>query len=335
MKYQVEIYSKLSLEYYSLPENSFVGDTIDINKFSELKNDKIFLNDDEIQRTEHLLNTYLSKLNTEQQLYTKQELYDLTSFKYQHDTLWNITNLVRKYNITGKDVFISLGKNATPFGAGLLAHDDKDIYLNLSKEFDKRLLSSTNYVYVDWFNGCAYKNQFPIDINNDNTPFMLNMRRYNDRNYDTGFEKFMNLVVSKINTPINYKRYKHTSTYVDTYVDTSLQISEIIKENTTVSMITKHNSKLSKKIINESIKNGQFWGNHRYMYSIEHDNGVIWDYMMMNSYNMFVKTKLEYCELIGCFNFYSDNTVHMRISSLSDNNISIVTPFSLKNGTLI
>jgi hypothetical protein len=121
----------------------------------------------------------------------KKEIFDLT-FYHSKFEYWNITNLCRKYNINGKEVFKALCYNY-----------DTNIY----DDFDERANLETDYAYFDYYKNQGIKNAFPIDIYK--SQFNLNMRRYNDRNFYDGYEKILTLFEEKIKCGIKYN-YKHT-----------------------------------------------------------------------------------------------------------------------------
>jgi hypothetical protein len=106
---------------------------------------------------------------------------------------WDITELVRAHKLTSFDVFRVL-VDSVPFGMGFFSHqknfmtDDK-----IREAFDSHA-SGNGYSYFDYWNGIGLKCHFPIDVNNNSTPFSLNMRRYNDRNGYTGYQKIINLL---------------------------------------------------------------------------------------------------------------------------------------------
>lgn len=117
---------------------------------------------------------------------------------------WDITNLAIKYNISGKDVFIALVSNSLPYGIGQLSYKkDKNSLDELNKEWDRREIKAKeenyNYVYFDWHNGIGIKNKFPIDMHHPECQFILNMRRFNDRNRDSGYNKILDLLNQRIN----------------------------------------------------------------------------------------------------------------------------------------
>lgn len=299
IKFQVKILSKSDITFYSLPielsqKISSKENTIDVEEFIKLKidQDSNFHNISEntvITNTTNLLNEAVSKLNINQQNHIKQEIFNLTTFDLTYYSKWNITNLVRKYNITSKDIFMCLVNNISPYEIGMLSYKDN---IDLRKIYETREKLETKYVCFDWLNGCAIKNCFPININNDETPFILNMKQYNDRNNYTGYNKIINLIESKLNNPVKFEKYKHK--LIDYKESNFLSLEEI----------TKHNSKLSKDIIDNAVSDGQNWFNHRK--ATEFENKHLWTFMMQSSYDTFVKTKLGYCELLNWFNFYNN-----------------------------
>jgi len=67
-------------------------------------------------KTERGVKKYFENNNKNEEI-IKKEIYENTFFDRCFE-VWNITNLARKYQITGKEVFISFVKNNQPFGMG-------------------------------------------------------------------------------------------------------------------------------------------------------------------------------------------------------------------------
>lgn len=110
---------------------------------------------------------------------------------------WNITNLVRKHKLSSIDIFRAL-VDSVPFAMGIFDHEKTLMNENeIKKEFNKR--ADCGYSSFDYWNGIGLKCSFPTDVYDDNTPFELNMRRYNDRNEYKGYEKIINLLYPQEN----------------------------------------------------------------------------------------------------------------------------------------
>ncbi len=112
---------------------------------------------------------------------------------------WNITHLANQYSLQSEDVFDALTKDAQPFGMGYFSHDG-----NKKSDFGERITNAKakgdKYVHIDYWNGIGVKSSFPIDLENPETPLVLAIRRYNDRNSDTGYRRIFNMLFQ------NYKR---------------------------------------------------------------------------------------------------------------------------------
>lgn len=114
----------------------------------------------------------------------KAEINKYTYFENSFE-FWNITNLARKYNITGKDIFLSMTKDNEKFN---------------KKWLEKEVIN--NYKIFDYCNNIAIKNSFSTDINKNET--VLNLRRYEDRNNFNGYKKLINMLEEKILEEPNY-----------------------------------------------------------------------------------------------------------------------------------
>ena len=114
----------------------------------------------------------------------KEEIKKNTYFENSFE-LWNITKLVRKYNITGKDIFLSMTKD--------------------NEEFNKKWLEKEviyDYKRFDYCNHKAIKNSFSTDINKNETT--LNLRRYVERGNFNGYKQLINMLEEKIKEEPNY-----------------------------------------------------------------------------------------------------------------------------------
>lgn len=123
----------------------------------------------------------------------KSDIVNIT----HHDTLekWNVTNLARKYSFDGFDAFVAF---VTPLDVSANSISNEKMTI-LKNNFN---ISDRSYVYFDYYDNGRYrvKNEFPICINDDKTPFILNMRRYDDCCNQTAYHRIFKLVVNAIKT---------------------------------------------------------------------------------------------------------------------------------------
>lgn len=156
------------------------GEYIKEKDLLNIKNDyigrilKIYDNDYYIHKNH--LNDVSTKL--------KEEIKKNTYFENSFET-WNITNLVRKYNITGKDIFLSMTKDNEQFN---------------QKWLEKEVIN--DYKRFDYCNHKAIKNSFSTDINKNETS--LNLRRYVERGNFNGYKQLINMLEEKITEEPNY-----------------------------------------------------------------------------------------------------------------------------------
>jgi len=113
----------------------------------------------------------------------KKELSDNTWFELNFEN-WNITNLVRKYNIDGKTLFLTMVSDTKEY------HDLWD-----EKKYNKE------YKYFDYCGSYGLKNCYPLNIYKSQTK--LNLRRYVDRSGITGYQNLIKLFEEKIKLPPN------------------------------------------------------------------------------------------------------------------------------------
>jgi hypothetical protein len=140
----------------------------------------------------------------------KEEINKYTYFQNSFE-LWNITNLVRKYNIIGKDIFLSMTKDNEEFN---------------QKWLEKEVIN--DYKHFDYCNHKAIKNSFSIDINKNETT--LNLRRYVERGNFNGYKQLINMLEEKITEEPNYN---------------NLLLSNLIKEDEKIN----NNKKINKNEI--------------------------------------------------------------------------------------
>ena len=191
-----------------IPDNDTIidGEYIKENDLLNIKNDyigrilKMYDNDYYIHKNN--LKNVSTKLKEE----IKKNTYFENSFE-----LWNITKLLRKYNITGKDIFLSMTKD--------------------NEEFNKKWLEKeviNDYKRFDYCNHKAIKNSFSIDINKNETT--LNLRRYVERGNFNGYKQLINMLEEKITEEPNYN---------------NLLLSNLIKEDKKIN----NNKKINKNEI--------------------------------------------------------------------------------------
>ena len=140
----------------------------------------------------------------------KEEINKNTYFENSFE-LWNITKLVRKYNITGKDIFLSMTKDNEEFN---------------QKWLEKEVIN--DYKHFDYCNHKGIKNSFSTDINKNKTT--LNLRRYVERGNFNGYKQLINMLEEKITEEPNYN---------------NLLLSNLIKEDEKIN----NNKKINKNEI--------------------------------------------------------------------------------------
>ncbi len=113
----------------------------------------------------------------------KEELYNNTWFEANFEYL-NITNLVRKYNIDGKTLFLTMVEDTKKY------HDLWD---------EKR--QHNGHKYFDYCGSYGLKNSYPLNIHKRQTH--LNLRRYVDRSGMNGYHNLIKLFEKKILTAPN------------------------------------------------------------------------------------------------------------------------------------
>jgi hypothetical protein len=205
----------------------------------------------------------------------KKDILENT-FYLSYET-WNITNLVRKYKLSSQDIFASLVS-----GLQFKIEDIKQDFNNNK--------SINGYKYFDYYNGIGIKCRFPEDININ--PIYLNMRRYNDRNYNSGYHKIIKILSD------NYDKRsdEFSKYYLETNDKTMIEsVTEKINESFFKPDINeKINKYVEKQTLyifeDEKIKEKKlFFWNHRNIY-FEEKCG--WDFQMMQYYDKYIKNEI-------------------------------------------
>lgn len=157
-----------------------------------------YIESNQLSRNKFLIEKYFENTSNNHEKQIKKDIMENTHFENDE---WNITNLARKYNLDGKDVFLAMVTDNVPDldTLGPLDHKEggnsKEV---LEAEWNERKSFMEDYVCFDWLNGIGIKNNFPVNINK--SEFDLNMRRFNDRNNDIGYERLFNLLSSRISS---------------------------------------------------------------------------------------------------------------------------------------
>ena len=131
----------------------------------------------------------------------KEFINNDTHYEVSYNTFWDITDLVRKLGISGKDLFLALGTDNVPDlnTLGIISHqkggNSEEALTNIWNDSLKKK-SDRNYVHFDWINGVGIKNSFAVDTNKDRS--ILDMRRFNERNYDIGYDRLIDLFNQRI-----------------------------------------------------------------------------------------------------------------------------------------
>jgi hypothetical protein len=134
-------------------------------------------NEDKYNLHKEVLNKVSDKL--------KDEIKTRTYFDYGFE-YWNITNLVRKYNISGKELFLAMTENNSQY---------QQIW---------EIKDGSEYKCFDYVNNYGIKNCFPINICKSETK--LNLRRYIDTSGIQGYINLINLMEKKIKSkPVEYQ----------------------------------------------------------------------------------------------------------------------------------
>lgn len=231
---------------------------------------------------------------------------------------WNATNLARKYMLSGFDFFSEMATKIDKINS-----DERK--QKLINDFENKFTSnsgfekSTRYAFFDYYDNSIFrmKNSFPKDINNDKTPLILNMRRYDESCYNCAYIKVFNLIAKSIeNNTIN----NNFISYED---------KEPIHETNNIDIINKvvdHNKLVmdslsleEKKLIEE--KNQNCYNHRNNYFNYRNENEKIWEYQTLEFYNSYIKkdiieTNKNYkLELLYAFDYDYNNIIKFSYST--------------------
>jgi hypothetical protein len=264
------------------------------------------------------------------------DIRDFTHFERGLED-WDITHVVRKYRLTSTDVFNALITDAMPYNMGVFAYDEKKVAKSLS-EFCEKVSAHKQHgektVYIDYWYGIGIKSHFPVDIHNDETPFKLSIRRYNDRNGNTGFLR----IISMLAQTFERRNPDYAIPVVKECILVEKELSPKYDEKYDID---------ANKSITPSMPSVNSDAEYIWKYSIEQkqqgyfnhrslsypDKPATWDYMMRVFYDKYVKDvpgSCMYLSLAHLFQF-RDNTIsgkcynsNMSLDPNSQNCCSIV-----------
>lgn len=141
----------------------------------------------------NIIDSAINKIKDEKKkIKIRDDIINETIFHGSSD--WVITDITEKYNVSGFEVCCALILGSKPFQMGVFSHDEKFNKEVLKEIFDSRIEKDCDKVYFDYINGVGVKNGFPIK---SGVHFSLNMKKYNERNGWTGYEKIIALLASK------------------------------------------------------------------------------------------------------------------------------------------
>lgn len=225
------------------------------------------------------------------------DILNLTFYDWSCDK-WNITNVARKYQFDGFDVFVE-------FSTRLSEENDDKRKEKLLKDFNDKFMDNQNnkYAYFDYYDEGMYrmKNSFPKNINDNETPFTLNMRRYDECGEPNGYHKIFKLMTKSI---INKKVNDNFSPWVLIEKKNKIDMNALEKE------IEKNNVRAETLLTESQRENinkfGQNYCNHR---NNLYDQKP-WEYQTQNIYSSHISKlistgnshKLELCHAFDNYN---------------------------------
>ena len=301
LKYLIFRYVPIKIDI-ELPEKYVKNDIMKYEEIPEgAKNNHVtemlnhYRNESEVPM--HHLDKYFEKNKSNEEI-IKKEIYENTFFERSFET-WDITNLTRKYDIKGKEIFMELVKFNSPFNMGILDHkSEKDKLDKIDEAWENNLKdrSENKYVFFDYYNGIAIKNSFPI--NPHEGVFKFRIKKYNDRTAESnnGFKKILDILNSKIEKVKSGEiQLKEFIRYVNDEENRELSEKEFIKMT---DEINKNKKAFSNIPFEKTNLVPQGYYNHRCIFEKK-----VWDYMLFPSEESIKKEPLylnikEYKEFV-------------------------------------
>lgn len=201
---------------------------------------------------------------------------------------WDITHLAKQYQLKSEDVFSALVEDAEPFGMGVFAHR-KCKASDFKQRVEYAIQHGSKYVHIDYWNGIGVKSSFPVNINDPDTPLKLAIRRYNDRNGDTGYHRIVKMLYQNLTNRLDE--------YQPLYPDQELKPLEESKidglykpewddEANSAIQVTPPTSEYD-----NASAIWEYAMNAREPNYYNHRDGVenVWQYMMQPMYEMYIK----------------------------------------------
>lgn len=295
-----------------------IDDIIEINKLNDLvkKYGRDFNSeywDEQLKKNSNLIEQSFDDSNKK---YKDDILNDIFENTYYESSFhyWNITNIVRKYQLSSFDIFYSLIKDSKPFMMGKVGYE-KDLmdYDKIKKEFFKNVKSDSydGYVNYDYWNGIAIKNSFPVDVNKNT--LNLRMEKYNDRNNYTGYTKIINTLISNFDKRTNdFNRYE-PEIIINNDMTTDSFCGYKPSQRINFNLDNSFDSNFHDIIVNQKKQN--IW-NHRNTF----DKNISWMYQTVPIYEKYIKNNDPNSYNLSNYFDFSRNL----ISKGSIKNLSIV-----------
>lgn len=279
-----------------------------------------------------LITKALNAYPEEIKLSLASELVNHTSLDYRFE-LWNITSAIRARGLDSADVLGALVKDAMPYEMGIFSHIKPEIkHADLVTGFRSALAEAKNpvnskagkrdYIYIDYWNGIGIKSRFPVNISNPATPCEINIRRFNDRNGDCGFERIIALLAeNKVLEPVDasyiiQQEQPAIIMKLNPRLDSDYLAEEVKQANSKLDIIPPAQGTDMYYIWRYSMEKNQpnYYNHRRRCNSYDEDTNTLlagqkWPYMMTELRKEYLANASEHeFELCTLFN-YAENTL--------------------------
>lgn len=244
---------------------------------------------------------------------------------------WDITHLAKQYQLQSEDVFNTLVEDAEPFGMGAFSHS-KSRESDFKCRVEYALMNNSKYVHIDYWNGIGVKSSFPVNLDDPATPLKLAIRRYNDRNGDTGYRRIVKMLYRNMSKrvpeyvpvlpdqplkPVESKSDPEYKSEWDTAANESITVTPPTSEYDNAYWIWQY-----------AIENrkANYYNHRHHDHGDEGDKTSVWPYMMQPLYDNYIKDQpAEFTSLAYMFNFCNNRIESVRFHGRAEfNKVSIV-----------
>lgn len=232
---------------------------------------------------------------------------------------WDITRLAKQYQLQPESVFEALVEDAEPFGMGALSHQKRKAS-DFKQRVEQAIQHKAKYVHVDYWNGIGVKSSFPVNLDDPDTPLKLAIRRYNDRNGDTGYRRIVKMLFQNMQNRVAEYQPQYPDQElkpVDDESESSDSACALYKQewdteaNACVQPVRPASEYDNAHYIWKYAMDAKEQGYYNHRHNVDNADNV-WPYMMQSLYEQYIKDQpAKYTSLA-----YLCNILYNRVESI-------------------